>query len=307
MNPQLTIDNEFLLLTTQISDSDYSALEENLFDNGCRLPIHTWNGLILDGHKRYKICSKWGIPFNIQRHHFTYRSEAIIWICEHCCPDSIQVTDELRKYQIGKHYEATKELFLDNYTEKRVPKFQYKIAIELAESYSVVPNTIYKYGIYARCIDNIFQKEPSIVEKILSGKLKISHDNIVELARFPRENIRKLSSHINRSQVDHIGFSEMRHELRYGSHTSRGPSKPRKSYEANEVSVAIKQMPEYDPDAEISSLALTIPSWISSIQRTQEHANLSLISEPARDKIKNQLANLTTAVYEMLAAIEEET
>ena len=66
-------------------------------------------------------------------------------------------------------------------------------------------------------------------------------------------------------------------------------------------------MPQYDPDAEISSLALTIPSWISSIQRTQEHANLSLISEPARDKIKNQLANLTTAVYEMLAAIEEET
>lgn len=307
MNPQLTIDNEFLLLTNQISETEYAALEENLFDNGCRKPIHTWNGLILDGHKRYNICTKWGIPFHIQNHHFTYRSEAIIWICEHCCSDSIQTTDELRKYQIGKHYEASKEYFLDTYTERRRPKFQYKIAIDLAETYNVVPNTIYKYGIYARCIDNIHQKEPAMAEKILTGKLKISHDNIVELARFPRENIRKLSSHINRSQVDHIGFSEMRHELRYGSQTSRGASKPRKNYEAKEVNVAIKQMPEFDPDAEISSLTLTIPSWISSIQRTQSHANLSLISESARDKIKNQLANLTTAVYEMLAAIEEES
>jgi len=307
MNPELTTDAEFMNMTVRFSESEYAVLEESLFDNGCKQPIHVWNGIILDGHKRYKLCKKWGIPFNIQSHHFTHRFAAIIWICEHITSTPSDSWDELRKYQIGKHYEASKEKFLSTYNESRVPRFHYKIAMDLAGTYNVVPNTIYKYGIYARCIDNIFEKEPAIVDKILSGKLKLSHDNTVELSRFPKDKIRRLNVHINRSQLEHIGFSEMRHELRYGTYESGTPSKRRKKTDASDEPVAIKQMPEYDPDAEISSLTLTIPSWISSIHRTRDTANLSLISETAQKKIKIQLANLSTAIYEMLAAIEEET
>ena len=307
MNPQLKIDTEFMNLTSRISESEYTALEENLFDNGCKHLIHVWDGIIIDGHKRYKICKKWNIPFTVQNHHFEHRFEAIIWICENNIAPPSDSGDELRKYQIGKHYEASKEKFLSTYTEKRMPRFHYKIAIELSGTYNVVPNTIYKYGVYARCIDNIYQKDPTIVEKILSGSMKISHDNVVELSRLPKDQIRRLHARLNKSQVDHIGFSEMRHELRYRTQTPHNPPRQRKTAEPQDTNVAIKQMPEYDPDAEISSLALTIPSWISSIHRTRDNANLSLISETAQKKIKIQLANLSTAIYEMLAAIEEET
>lgn len=37
---------------------------------------------------------------------------------------------------------------------------------------------------------------------------------------------------------------------------------------------AIKTMPAYDPDAEVAGLTLTIPSWMSSIDRTKSMAHL---------------------------------
>ena len=120
----------------------------------------------------------------------------------------------------------------------------------------------------------------------------------------PKESIRRLNKNLSESNVEHIGFSDMRHELQWKTLPKSAPQK--QSRPTPESNVAIKQMPEYDPDAEISSLTLTIPSWISSIQRTQSIANLPLVSDSARHKIKTQLVNLTAAIDDMLAAIEEE-
>lgn len=304
MKQVLTTDTEFKNLAPIITEKAYEELEESLFDSGCREPIHVWNSIILDGHKRYAFCKKWEIPFEVEVHYFKNRCEAIMWICQNNISAPSGSNEELRKYQIGKHYEAAKELFLLSYTEKRMPRYHYKIASELAVIYNIVPNTVYKYGIYARCLDAIAEKEPQMLTRILSSKLKISHDNIVELSRMSKENIRRLNKNLSETKVEHIGFSDMRHELQWKTLPTTTP--PKQTKPTRESNVAIKQMPEYDPDAEISSLTLTIPSWISSIQRTQSIANLPLISDSARHKIKTQLVNLTEAINDMLAAIEEE-
>ena len=65
-------------------------------------------------------------------------------------------------------------------------------------------------------------------------------------------------------------------------------------------------MPLYDPDAEISSLVLTIPSWISSIDRTRSSANLQGISSNARSKLDEELSRLKKTIDTMLFAIKEE-
>ena len=64
-------------------------------------------------------------------------------------------------------------------------------------------------------------------------------------------------------------------------------------------------MPRYDPDAEIASLALTIPSWISSIERAQSMTNLQLISAGARERIKVQLYQLSSTTATLLNAVKE--
>ena len=51
-------------------------------------------------------------------------------------------------------------------------------------------------------------------------------------------------------------------------------------------------MPAFDPDAYVSSLALTIPSWISSIKRTAANSNVSELSLKARYDLVNALDDL---------------
>ena len=64
-------------------------------------------------------------------------------------------------------------------------------------------------------------------------------------------------------------------------------------------------MPKYDPDAEISSLALTIPSWISSIIRVYNTAEIATTTHAARLQLENALIQLNAASNIMLGKVKE--
>ena len=66
-------------------------------------------------------------------------------------------------------------------------------------------------------------------------------------------------------------------------------------------------MPSYDPDAEVASLTLTIPSWISSIDRAQSNADLKLVSKTARMRLEEALRQLANKAFEMLEAVREDS
>lgn len=55
-------------------------MEENIKTNGCQDSLKAWNGTIVDGHNRYKICNENNIPFEITEMHFEDRDAAIVWI-----------------------------------------------------------------------------------------------------------------------------------------------------------------------------------------------------------------------------------
>ena len=60
---RLKIDKEFKSLIRPLSEAEYLQLEANLIADGCRDPIITWKGFIIDGHNRYEICRKNRLPF----------------------------------------------------------------------------------------------------------------------------------------------------------------------------------------------------------------------------------------------------
>lgn len=78
-------------------------------------------------------------------------------------------------------------------------------------------------------------------------------------------------------------------------------------YSGGRTSPAIKTMPAYDPDAEVAGLTLTIPSWMSSIDRTKSMAHLEAISPAARQNLLAALTELEGKIQEMLNAIEGES
>ena len=71
------------------------------------------------------------------------------------------------------------------------------------------------------------------------------------------------------------------------------------------VQAQIKNMPLFDPDAEVSSLAFTIPSWCSMISRTQNCANLRRVSALAKMRLIGQLETLKSQADLLLESLKE--
>ena len=69
----------------------------------------------------------------------------------------------------------------------------------------------------------------------------------------------------------------------------------------------IKQMPEYDPDAELSSLNLTIPMWIRSMKRSVSIINFKEASTNAQKKLSDTLTDLKDAADELEEKLKENT
>lgn len=105
--PILKIDPEFKDLIRPLRRKEYLQLEENILDEGYRDPIIIWNDYIIDGHNRYSICTKYSIPFKILSKNFDSREEVIVWICKNQLGRR-NITEETRKYLIGRQYESEK-------------------------------------------------------------------------------------------------------------------------------------------------------------------------------------------------------
>ena len=105
---ELKVDEEFKSYLIPLKQEEYELLEKSLKEEGCREPIITWNGTIVDGHNRYEICRKHGIPFEVQEKQFANREEAIEWIIRNQLSRRNLTADEF-KLLIGQLYHRLKK------------------------------------------------------------------------------------------------------------------------------------------------------------------------------------------------------
>ena len=78
----IVIDSEFESLIPPLTEDEYQRLERSILAEGVRDPIITWNGTIIDGHNRYRICEEHDIKFTTKEKDFESRDAAKIWIIE---------------------------------------------------------------------------------------------------------------------------------------------------------------------------------------------------------------------------------
>lgn len=76
----MIIDQEFKNLIPPLTADERKMLEESILSEGCRDVLITWNGILIDGHNRYEICTEHGLPFQTVEYQFEDRDEAIEWI-----------------------------------------------------------------------------------------------------------------------------------------------------------------------------------------------------------------------------------
>ncbi|TXH15942.1 MAG: hypothetical protein E6R03_06395 [Hyphomicrobiaceae bacterium] len=79
---ELKIDPEFRDLIPPLSADEYAGLEKNIKAHGCRKALDVWNGILVDGHNRFKICTEHNIPYKVDTITFEDRSAAKLWILD---------------------------------------------------------------------------------------------------------------------------------------------------------------------------------------------------------------------------------
>ena len=63
-----------------LQKEEMEKLTENLIQEGCRDDLVVWNGIVVDGHNRYRICHENNIPFAYTEKEFENEAEARRWI-----------------------------------------------------------------------------------------------------------------------------------------------------------------------------------------------------------------------------------
>ncbi|OUQ32687.1 hypothetical protein B5E67_15210 [Faecalibacterium sp. An122] len=199
MSLHLTIDPEFASIIPPLREEEQKQLEENIMADGVVInPLIVWNGVIVDGHNRYRILQQHPeIQFTTYEKEFPDRYEAIAWICKNQLGRR-NLTQEQYKYLIGERYEAEKRMesfygnrftladkssrihFESGYSGERTRE---KIARENNVSVSYVQRA----GRFAQGIDAAEEAVPGIKQEILTGSIKPTEKAVAAIAKAPPE------------------------------------------------------------------------------------------------------------------------
>lgn len=307
----LKLDSEYQSMKPHYSSNEYAALEQDILKNGCKNPIVVSCRIILDGYKRYSICKKHHIKCPIKSFNSSYREERTAWVCRNELTRP-ELSKGYRKYFLGSLYIAQKAIFRKKYpaqnqstpnSEKRPPVEQPNVqrnytAAVLGKEYDLCETSFYKYSVYATNINKIKAKSPIVAQQILADKALVSLNTISFLGTLQSSELLKLESLFLSPNSLRIQMTDIEQLLYHKHQTSPKPA-------VKDISPAIKQIPQYDPDAEISSLTLTIPSWINSIQRTTDRTDFANITGSANRKLQLQLLHLQSAILTLYDIIKE--
>ncbi len=298
-------------LVWPLPGGEYRALKRNLLNGEGKEPLYVWQGTLLRGFQQYQICQAHNIPFSIREVPLLSQEDAVIWVCK----DQLRrenIPSEMRKYLIGRQYLAEKALAAvrpvgrglptkpraEGNKQKGLSSQQHRSANFLAEEYGLCYCSVQKYGVFAGAVDRISAIAPNVRRRLLSGEVWLSHDNLVAIAQLEASKIKLVGEFIQKTAQSHLQEADLK---RIVGHSYSAKAKTRR----NTQTASVKHMPTYDPDTEALSLALTIPSWCSSIKRAQSTSDLGQLSTFARKKLLEGLTSLQAETELALRAAKE--
>ena len=71
---------ELEVLIPPLTSEEFKQLERNILEEGIRDPLVTWNGILVDGHNRYRIATEYDIDFETVEKEFTDMNAVKEWM-----------------------------------------------------------------------------------------------------------------------------------------------------------------------------------------------------------------------------------
>ena len=175
----ITIDPEFRGIIPPLTEAERNELEASILREGCRDPLATWRGILLDGHNRYEICQQHGIDFRTEGVKLRDRDAAQAWM----------IRNQFARRNLAPYQRAELALQLEPLIAKRAKANQKAGGAKAAGNGKVVRKK---------------SSEPLETREELAKVAGVSHDTIRK-ARFiaehcddkSKENLRSAKTSIN--------------------------------------------------------------------------------------------------------------
>ena len=306
-NVPLKIDPEIQNLCPPLDQEADTLLERDIHANSCRDPIIYWksHNIIVDGHNRYRICTKLGIRYNCVPMHFESKEDAMNYVINHQLGRR-NLSDLEKAYLRGKRYQTEKKAPHRPSSSPEVPQTEGvkgETAQKVAEEYGVSHATIERDAILAEAIDKLRANVGDDFSKELRcEKVKIPKKSIIELANKPLEFLKSLGERINKGEKPAKAIEIVQsQEASSGQEVDRGSPKDRKLDKIEHyLSKALKALEKMEAAgqkeqiAELSAIVDRIFNRLEEIgaEKPDSSCQKSVdVSEDAQTEVKEDSVN----------------
>lgn len=202
----IRIDPEFQRKIPPLTDDEFAQLRENILSDGeVYEPLILWNGIIVDGHNRWKIILEHPeIAYHTHNMDFPNKWAAFEWMYKKQLGRR-NLSDPQRTMFIGKMHEAHRNSQGGNhgnqYTKVAnrqndgLPKSK-STSEKIAEDLGISSRTVERAAIYAKGIDAISSISEDAAEKILSGGSGIRKKDVMRFCSLGPDDLQKVANAI---------------------------------------------------------------------------------------------------------------
>lgn len=198
----IQIDPEFEQQIPPLKPEEFQQLEKNILEDGVILnPLILWNGILVDGHNRYRIALDHPhIRYTTVEKEFPDRYSVIAWICKNQLGRR-NLTPKQRKYLLGKQYHAEKiqNGGLRNVNRDQTGQFTTgyqndnlwpadKTCDRIAREHDVSRCTVLRASDFAKAVDIADELSPGFRDEVLSGSLKPTTKEVQAIAKAKPED-----------------------------------------------------------------------------------------------------------------------
>lgn len=275
---ELKVCEKFKRLVQPLIGDELCCLEKEVSQSR-DVRIFVYNDMIVDEYEKYDFAVKLGIPIKFISIPACSFNEAVVWLCRTQLRRS-NLTLMMRKYLIGKRSLAEQELqnqkLHDVSGKASACRGKIKTATRkrVGSEYNYSYNAVRTYELCAKTVDVLFLKNTEFALRLLHGEMDITQSDLIKFAEL---------SEIQQKNV---------------------PENLMNNKKVIVKTPTIKSIPKYDPDAEIFSLTLTVPSWINMIERVGQNITPQ-ISEKAAEEIYESLNRLKDTAENFIEQIME--
>ena len=177
------IDPEFDRLCLPLKEEEFDDLSRNIERDGLREAIVLWGDTILDGHNRYRICTKLGIEPTYQAapNSVQTREDATNWIIDNQLGRRNLTPDQMallwgRRYNAEKRQGARTDLTSGQSGQKSTAEW-------LAQQAGQSERTIRRYAQYADGVAKIAEVDPFTASQIEAGQSGLTRQQVASVAK----------------------------------------------------------------------------------------------------------------------------